>query len=107
MFAYHIKMKRISRHIDVKAKMTGSGKIRSLKWRILEDNEYVVIKVDVVLGYRKENKYGEITSGTFGPKSYQSPARIFFWCRSVIQGRDRDYVLKYDIERCEWKLDRM
>ena len=84
-------MKVIAKPVDVVAWFENKGMINPIKFRIkCEDDSYKVIKIDKVLLRDKERIAGNIMQ--------------IFRCSSVIDGVNKIYELKYEINTSKWIL---
>ena len=89
--------------VDVKVRLTKNKKIRPESLHILENNEYVTIKVSEVIAWKKE--YRHRTAGAFETGSYRYPVVIYYYCCSVVKNKMIYYILKHDMEKCTWHFD--
>lgn len=84
-------MKVIAKPVDVVAWFENKGIINPIKFRMTcDDDSYKVIKIDKVLLRDKEKITGNIIQ--------------IFRCSSVINGVNKIYELKYEINTSKWML---
>ena len=83
-------MKVVSKKIEMIAWFKEDGKIRPLKFRVIEDEVYKVIAVDQII--------------KSGLEKYGGNLMCVFDCQSEINGRLRRYQLKYEIDTMKWIL---
>ena len=69
------------------------GVIRPVKYRIIENGETIVVRIDKILT-RSEAKSA-------------SCQELIFGCRGVINGYIKDFELKYRTPSCQWFLYRI
>lgn len=82
-------MKINGKPVQVIAWFTESGKLKPIRFKILnEDSSYSVVKINRVL-YSNIEKY----AGNY---------MIMYRCQSIILGAIKPYILKYDIQNCRW-----
>jgi len=86
-------MKVLMHPIEIIAWFSCEGVPRPLRFKILYNNRATVIKVDKVI-FKTEEKIA-------GNKM------LIFRCQSVIDGRLRDFELKYEYSTCRWFLYKM
>lgn len=88
---YNDSMKKVNKYIEVIAMFDKNG-IRPLRWRILENDQLTVIKVDA--SQLIEND-GNVSINN----------RIAFRCVSHFDnGQKREYVLQLNICKMKWSL---
>lgn len=87
-------MKVFMRAIEVIAWFNYKGKLTPIKFQMLsEDNEKLTIKVDQIQFQEEEKLAGN---------------RMFIYrCQSTIEGVEKIYELKYEINTCKWFLYKM
>ncbi|MDF2884247.1 MAG: hypothetical protein K0R54_4814 [Clostridiaceae bacterium] len=83
-------MKVVSKEIEMIAYFKSGGKIAPIKFRIEEDNKWKVIKVDRIISMDLEKLCGN--------------KLLVYTCSAVIEGTERIFEIKYDIEKCKWIL---
>jgi len=86
-------MKILMRPIEIIAWFTSEGVPRPLKFRISSNGSTSVVKVDKII-FKTEEKIA-------GNKM------LVFRCQSLIEGRLRDFELKYECATCRWFLYKM
>lgn len=87
-------MKILAKPVEVIAWFENKGNITPIRFRMEgEDNSYKVIKVDRVIMKQKEKLAGNFMH--------------IFRCSSVINGVEKVYELKYEINTCKWMLYKM
>jgi len=89
-FSWVIKMKVVAKPIEVVAWFNEKGGIRPLKFKIREQEEFSVIKVDRMVHTHLEKFVG-------------NPMQVFD-CQSTIDGEVRTYQLKYELATNQWIL---
>lgn len=85
-------MKLVAEWVDCIAWFNKDGIPTPIKFKITEDEDYV-IKVDKVIDRRKEKLAG-------------IPMFVYN-CIGIINGLEKCFELKFDIENCKWMLWRM
>ena len=85
-------MKIVAKPVEMIAYFEASGgAIRPVRFRMEEENERrVTVKVDQVLCAQREKFAGH--------------PMMVYRCQSEIEGAQRVFELKYDIEACKWIL---
>lgn len=85
-------MKIVAKPIEMIAYFEAAGgAIRPVRFRMEEENERrVTVKVDQVLCAQREKLAGH--------------PMMVYRCQSEIEGAQRVFELKYDIEACKWIL---
>jgi hypothetical protein len=86
-------MKTVMQPIDMIASSNIEGILTPIRYRINDAGEGVVVKVDSILT-RTEEKAAGIRS-------------VIFRCKSVNDGVQEVFELKYEIDRCKWFLYRI
>jgi hypothetical protein len=87
-------MKILMRPIEVLAWFTREGVINPIRYRVTsEQSEPVVVKIDKVILRTEEKLAGK--------------KMIIFRCQSVINGLQKVYEVKYEIDNCRWYLYKM
>ena len=86
-------MKVIMKPIETITTHSKEGIIRPERYRIMEDGEAIVIRIDKILTRNEEKSSGcrELT----------------FACQGVINGYMKNFELKYRVPTCQWFLYRM
>jgi len=69
------------------------GIIRPEKYRIIEDGETIVVRIDKILTRGEENAAG--------------CRELIFGCQGVINGYIKNFELKYRLPECQWFLYRI
>ena len=83
-------MKVVSKKIDMIAYFKKDGKINPIKFRIEEEDKCQVIKIEKIISTDLEKLCGN---------------RMWvFTCSAVIDGMEKVFELKYDVEGCSWVL---
>lgn len=83
-------MKVISKKIDMIAYFKNNGEINPIKFKLDNENEVKIIKIDKIIDIKKEKLCGN--------------KMMVFTCSSIIDGIENIYEIKYDIERYTWIL---
>jgi hypothetical protein len=83
-------MKVVSKSVNMIAWFQEDGKIRPLKFKLEEDENCEIIKVDQVINAQVEKYAGNVMQ--------------VFDCQSEINGVLKRYQLKYEIETTRWIL---
>lgn len=84
-------MKVLAKSVDMIAWFKDSGKISPIKFRIEEDDGTLkIIKINKIIKVANEKIAG-------------NPMQIYT-CSSNINGVEKIFELKYEIERCKWYL---
>ena len=84
-------MKVIAKPIEMVAWFENQGNINPIRFRMeCEDKSYKVIKIDKVIKKNSEKIAGNIMQ--------------IFICSSIIDGIEKNYELKYEINSCKWML---
>ena len=87
-------MKVLAKPIEMIAWFENQGNINPVRFRMEdENNNYKTIKIDRVLFKEKEKIAGN--------------HMIVFKCSSVIDGVEKVYEIKYEIDSCKWILFKM
>lgn len=87
-------MKILMKPIEMIAWFTEQGAPTPVKYRTtLEDKSKVSIKVDKIITKDEEKLAGN--------------RMIIFKCQSIINGTEKAYELKYEINTCKWFLYKM
>jgi hypothetical protein len=86
-------MKILAQKIKMQAVFFPDGSIRPVKFKIAEDGEDHLVKIDKV-DTVKENKQAGVKS-------------LIFCCQSVIGGVERKYEIKYRVVEHQWELYKM
>lgn len=86
-------MKVYARPIETIAWFTKEGKPMPVKFKFALRDEVLTIKVDKVIDISEERLAGN---------------RMFVYkCRSVIEGEEKLYELKYELNTCKWFMFKM
>ena len=88
-----VSMKVIMKPIETIVTHSKEGIIRPEKYRIMEDGETIVVRIDKILT-RSEGKSDGIRELIFG-------------CQGVINGYMKNFELKYKLPACQWFLYRI
>jgi hypothetical protein len=88
-----VDMKTVMRSIEMIASSNIKGIITPIRYRINDAGEAVVVKVDNILT-RTEEKVAGVRS-------------LIFRCRSMIDGVQKVFELKYEVDQCKWFLYRI
>jgi len=84
-------MKIVAKPIEMVAWFTEDGMPKPIKFRIKEENDlWKIIKIDHVIE-RETRKVAGIQS-------------YVYKCQSVIDGIEKRYEVKYELEKCKWFL---
>lgn len=83
-------MKVICKPVDMIAWFEKNGKIHPLKFKLTDNEENQVIKIDHVQSVQLEKLAG-------------NPMYVFD-CQSQIKGLSKIYQLKYEVATCKWFL---
>lgn len=84
-------MKRVIKPVDMIAWYTHEGIINPLKFRIQDDkNENVILNVDKIFKRNQVKSAGKVV-------------RVYD-CQSLINGIDKLFQLRYEVEACTWYL---
>lgn len=86
-------MKILMHPIEIIAWFTCEGIPRPLRFRINYNNVATVVNIDKIIFKTKEKKAGN--------------KMLIFHCQSVVEGRLRDFELKYELATCRWFLYKM
>jgi len=86
-------MKVLMKPIDMIAWFTPEGVPRPIKYRLMEKEKYHTIRVDRVMERSEEKWAGN--------------RMLVYRCQSVIEGREKVYELKYELNTCKWFLYKM
>ena len=88
-----VDMKVVMKPIETITTHSKEGIIRPEKYRIVEDEESVVVRIDKVLTRSEEKSAG--------------CRELIFGCQGVINGYQKSFELKYRIPECQWYLYRI
>jgi len=88
-----VDMKVVMKPIETITTHSKEGIIRPEKYRIVEDEESVVVRIDKVLTRSEEKSAG--------------CRELIFGCQGVINGYMKNFELKYRVPVCHWLLYRM
>lgn len=88
-----VNMKIVMKPIEAITTHSKEGIIRPEKYRIIEGEETIVVRIDKILT-RSEEKSSGCRELTFG-------------CRGVINGFMKNFELKYRVAECKWFLYRI
>ncbi len=77
----------------VPTRHTQEGIIRPVKYRIIEGEETIVVRIDKVL--------------TRGEEKFEGYRELIFGCQGAINGYMKDFELKYRVSVCQWFFFRM
>lgn len=84
-------MKVVAKPIDLVAWFNSKGELNPVRFRIeKEDKSFSVIKIDKII-LRKTEKFA-------GNMMY------IYECKSVIEGEEKLYEIKYELSTCKWIL---
>ena len=84
-------MKVVNRPIEMIATFTKNGIVRPAKFRMqTEEQSEIVIKVERIIAQNLEKLAGN--------------KMLVYRCQSIINGRERIYELKYELDTCKWVL---
>lgn len=84
-------MKIIAKEIEMVAWFRINGDVQPIKFRMKEPGkEWISVRVDKVMDRKKERIAGN--------------EMLVFKCQSYVQGMEKVYEIKYDIESCQWIL---
>ncbi|OPL09252.1 MAG: hypothetical protein AVO33_07250 [delta proteobacterium ML8_F1] len=83
-------MKVVAKPIEVVAWFNDKGGIRPLKFRVMDEEEPQVVKVDRMVHTHLEKFAG-------------NPMHVFD-CQSTVEGQTRIYQLKYEVATGRWIL---
>ncbi len=83
-------MKVVAKSIEMIAWFNEEGKIRPIKFKVKDDDKYEVIKVERII--------------KSGVEKYAGNVMLVFDCQSEINGENKIYQLKYEIETNRWIL---
>ncbi len=83
-------MKVVAKSIEMIAWFNEEGKIRTIKFKVKDDDKYEVIKVERIIKSDVEKYAGNVM--------------FVFDCQSEIDGENKMYQLKYEIETNRWIL---
>ena len=83
-------MKVVSKKIEMIAYFKKDGKISPIKFRIEEEDKCQVIKIGKIISTDLEKLCGN--------------KMLVFTCSAVIDGVEKVFELKYDLEGCRWML---
>lgn len=86
-------MKILAKPIDMIASTQKNGVITPIKFRVNENDEDKVIKIDKIIFADKEKMAGNIM--------------YLYRCRSLIDNKDIIYEIKYELMSCKWILWKM
>jgi hypothetical protein len=87
------EMKVLMKPIEMIVTHSIEGIIRPEKYRIMEDGDTIVVRIDKILT-RSEGKSDGCRELVFG-------------CQGVINGCMKNFELKYRVPACQWFLYRM
>jgi hypothetical protein len=84
-------MKVVAKSIEMVAWFENGGKVNPIKFRIEDDSEsFSIIKIGKVI--KRENE-----------KLAGNPMKIFT-CTGIINGSEKIFELKYEVNTCRWML---
>ncbi|MBD7910168.1 MULTISPECIES: hypothetical protein [Clostridium] len=84
-------MKVVAKPIEMVAWFEKCGKVNPIKFRIEEDSEvFIIVKIEKVVKRENERLAG-------------NPMHIFT-CTGIINGVEKIFQLKYEINTCKWLL---
>nr|WP_312292576.1 hypothetical protein [Clostridium chromiireducens] len=83
-------MRVVAKEIEMIAHFLKDGSIAPIRFKMEEDNKCEVIKIDKIVSKSNEKYCGN--------------RMIIFDCQSVINGIEKQYQIKYDIENCKFIL---
>lgn len=83
-------MKVVAKKIEMIAYFKQDGKINPIRFRIEEEDKSEVIKISKIMDIQLEKLCGN--------------KMWVFTCIAVIEGIEKIFELKYDVENCSWVL---
>lgn len=83
-------MKVVAKKVEMIAHFEEDGKIKPIRFRFKEDDEYKVIKINKIITIEMEKLCGN--------------KMWVYTCSAVINNMEKIFEIKYDIERCSWML---
>ena len=83
-------MKVVSKKIEMIAYFKKDGKINPIRFKIEEDDKCQVIKIAKIISTDLEKLCGN--------------KMLVFTCSAFIDGVEKVFELKYDVEGCSWML---
>ena len=86
-------MKVLMSPIEMITTHSKEGIIRPERYRIMEDEEAIVVRIDKILTRNEEKSAG--------------CRELIFGCQGVINGYMKNFELKYRVSVCQWFLFRM
>lgn len=88
-----VRMKIIAKPVEMIASFTREGILRPIRYRLMDEDEEVVVNVDQVLT-RAEEKDGR-------------DRVMLFRCQSVVGGVQKVFELKFEVQTGKWLLWKM
>lgn len=84
-------MKVVNRPVEMIATFTKNGTVRPARFRLqTEEQSEIVVKVDRIIAQNLEKLAGN--------------KMLVYRCQSIINGSERIYELKYELDTCKWVL---
>ena len=83
-------MKVVAKNVEMIAHFEESGKIKPIRFRYKEDDNYIVIKINKIISTANEKLCGNIM--------------YVYTCSTVINNVERLFELKFDLENTRWIL---
>lgn len=87
------KMKSTMKNIDMICTFDVKGDIRPVRFRIIENDNNEVIKINRIVSKEKQKFTGKLI--------------WVYDCQSIINGIDRRYQIIYYIDNCQWILSKI
>ncbi|HBV87563.1 MAG TPA: hypothetical protein DEF42_13145 [Desulfosporosinus sp.] len=86
-------MKVLMKPIETITVHSKEGIIRPEKYRIMEEEETIVVRIDKIFTRSEDKSAGS--------------RELIFGCQGVINGLMKNFELKYRVAECKWFLYRM
>lgn len=83
-------MKVVSKEIEMIAYFKDDGKINPIKFRLEEDGKYQVVKIEKIVSIDLQKLCGN--------------KMWVFTCSGVINGEEKIFEIKFDIQQSKWIL---
>ncbi len=83
-------MKIVNKPLEVIVWFTDAGAINPLRFKVNSEDDAVVVKIDQILTRSLEKLAGN--------------KMLVYRCQSSINGLEKTYELKYELDTCKWYL---
>lgn len=83
-------MKVVAKKVEMIAYFEENGKVKPIRFRFKEDDEYKIIKINKIINIGSEKLCGN--------------KMWVYTCSSIINNMEKIFEIKYDIAKCSWIL---